>query len=293
MDPDPLATWFRYLPVTKDAKIWGFYVMDAGYTRIPPGMNYPPSHHPEGHFFTWQQGRILSSYTLVYITRGCGCFESTSSGLQRIAAGDVFVVFPGEWHRYRPDTDTGWDEYWVEYDGDHARRIMDQRDLSPEKPVLTVGHDDTVLRLFLDLTEAIRQSPAGFEHIIATQAEQIYARVLATHRCRGRDAGEAELIRQACIRIMEQWDREIDFGHLASRFGLSLSGFRKKFHRVTGMAPGQYQQQIRMNRACEWLRQSEWTISEIAERVGYENVFYFSRLFKSKTGKSPTGYRAS
>lgn len=293
METNALTTWFRYLPVNQDARKWGFHVMDAGFTLIPSGTLYPPDHHPESHFFTWQKGRILDSYSLVYITRGCGFFESTSSGSQRIEAGDVFVLFPGEWHRYRPDSDTGWDEYWVEFDGDHARRIMDQRDVTPKKPVLSVGHDDAVLRLFLDLTELIRQSPTGFEHIIATQAEQIFARMLAAHRSHGRDEGEAEMVRQACIRIMEQWDRAIDLGQLASGFGLGHSGFRKKFHRVTGMAPGQYQQQIRMNRACEWLRQSGLTVSEISERLGYESVFYFSRLFKRKTGQSPTAYRAN
>ena len=293
MDALPFSTWFRYLPVTADARKWGFYVLDAGYTRIPPGTSYPPAHHPKDHAFTWQQGRTLSSFTLVYITRGCGRFESASAGSQRIKAGDAFVVFPEEWHRYRPDPGTGWDEYWVEYDGGHARRIMDQRDVSPAKPVLGVGHDDAVVRLFLDLTESIRQSPVGFEHIIASQAEQIFARMLAAHRRQGRDGVENELIRKVCIRIMEQMDREIDFARLAGEFGLSLSGLRKKFLRVTGMPPGRYHQQIRLNRACEWLRHSDLTVSEISRRLGYDCVFYFSKLFKRKTGQSPTGFRAA
>jgi len=106
-------------------------------------------------------------------------------------------------------------------------------------------------------------------------------------------AEQDDVVRKACIRIMDEPDREIDLAHLTSSFGLSESGFRKKFRRVTGMAPGQYQQQIRINRACEWLRQSDRTVSEISNRVGYESVFYFSRLFKRRTGLSPTAYRAA
>lgn len=279
--------------MSPEAKRWGFYVLDAGYTLIPPGTPYPPGQHPEGHDFTWEAGRTLESFTLVYITRGRGRFESGAAGKLRIDAGDAFVVFPGEWHRYRPDPATGWDEYWVEFDGEHARRIMEQRDLCAAKPVMEVGHDDAILRLFLQLTDTIRQSPAGFEHIIATQAEQIVARMLAAHRRRGGDDDpEAAAIRRACIRILEQPDREPDVGAMAADAGMSHSGFRKKFRRVTGMPPGKYLQEVRINRACEWLRQSNLSVTEIAMRLGFDTVFYFSRVFKKKTGMSATEYRA-
>lgn len=292
MENSQMTTWFRYLPVTKTSREWGFYVLDAGYTLIPPGTVYPPGKHPDDHAFTWEEGRILPSYTLVYITRGGGRFESATAGSQQIKAGDAFVAFPGEWHRYRPDPDTGWDEYWVEFDGDHARHIMEQRDLSKSEPVLAVRQHEAIVGLFLDMTELIRQGQPGFEHIIATQAGQIVARMLAAHRHRGGDGDEAALIRRACVRILELQDREIDFGALAIELGLSQSGFRKKFRRVTGMPPGQYLQQLRLNRACEWLRHDRLTITEIAAQLGYESVFYFSRLFKRKLGMSPSGYRS-
>jgi len=106
-------------------------------------------------------------------------------------------------------------------------------------------------------------------------------------------AGQADVVHKACIRIMEQPDLDIDVSDLATSVGLSKSGFRKKFRRATGMAPVQYQQQIRIIRACEWLRQNDQSISEISARLGYESPFYFSRLFKRKTGMSPTAYRAT
>jgi AraC-like ligand binding domain len=39
-----------------------------------------------------------------------------------VDAGQVIFLFPGVWHRYRPDEKTGWDEHWVGFDGDVARR---------------------------------------------------------------------------------------------------------------------------------------------------------------------------
>lgn len=115
--------------------------------------------------------------------------------------------------------------------------------------------------------------------------------MLAAHRHRRGDGDDAAHVRRACVRILEQPDCEIDFAALAAELGLSYSGFRKKFRRITGMPPGQYQQQLRLNRACEWLRHGNLTISEIATRLGYESVFYFSRLFKRKLGVAPSAYR--
>ena len=96
-------SWFRYQPVGPEARAWGIHVLDAGYTLVPPGSPYPPYRHPDDHHFTWEAGRVLDAYTFVHLTRGGGAFESGPSGPRRVQAGDLFIVFPGVWHRYRPD----------------------------------------------------------------------------------------------------------------------------------------------------------------------------------------------
>ena len=83
MDPTNNA-WFCYLPKSLDAEEWGLYVLDAGYTMIAPNSPYPPVEHPDAHMFSWESGRTLESFTLVYITRGGGVFESSSGGRQTI-----------------------------------------------------------------------------------------------------------------------------------------------------------------------------------------------------------------
>jgi AraC-like DNA-binding protein len=289
---DLKKSWFRYLPVTPDARRWGLYVLDAGYTLIPSGRPYPPEKHPEDHFFSWEKGRILSSFTVVYITRGKGVFESATGGINEIHEGSLFVLFPNEWHRYRPDPATGWDEYWVEFDGDQAQRIMSHPGFSKKQPVIYLGHDEKMLSLFIEIVENIEHGTSEFEHIIAAQTSQIVARLLASIRNTGNSsAGNAELIRQACCLILEQSNQGVDFDQLARNLGLSLSGFRKQFRKITGLPPGQYLQQIKINKACELLRQTGLSVGEISIRLGFESIYYFSRIFKQKTGLAPSDYR--
>lgn len=72
------TAYYRYLqeaPSSETNPI-GLYVLDSGYTMVPPGSHYPPVSHDKEHDFDTISGRILSEYQLVYITRGSGVFES-------------------------------------------------------------------------------------------------------------------------------------------------------------------------------------------------------------------------
>ena len=283
--------WSCYLPQSPDAKEWGLFVLDAGFTLIPPNTPYPPGKHPDDHMSV-TSGRTLDSFTFVYITRGGGVFESRSGGKNTIREGNLFIVFPGEWHRYQPDPATGWDEYWVEFDGEQARRIMRHKEFSTSTPVHSIGADDQILRLFIEIGEATQTQPPGFEHIIATQASQIVARLLARLCYNSPEAHETEtLIRRARLHILKNVEQLIDFQALAAELGISYSAFRHRFKQSTGLPPGQYQIQIRLNKARRLLLNTPLSISDIAEQLGFESIYYFSRLFKKKTGLSPLKWR--
>jgi len=283
--------WFCYLPQSPEAEEWGLFVLDAGYTVIPPNSPYPPGQHPDDHMSV-ASGRTLDSFTLVYITRGGGTFESRSGGEHTINEGDLFIVHPGEWHRYKPAPATGWDEYWVEFDGEQARRIMGHEEFSLKKPVLHLGADDQILRLFIEIAEATQTQPPGFEHIIASQTSQIVARTLARLRYSSAESREMEtLIRRARLHILKNAEQTIDFQKLARELGISYSAFRHRFKQTTGLPPGQYQIQIRLNQARRLLRNSPLSVADIADQLGFESIYYFSRLFKKKTGLSPLAYR--
>ena len=129
--------------------------------------------------FDWSQGRKLPEYQILYITRGEGEFESERSGRQSITAGCAVLLFAGVWHRYRPLKDSGWDEYWVSYDGDYVRRLIDNGFLKPKEPVLRTGLDDAILHAYLSIIERMRVEPAGFPQLIAADTMEILAAVLA------------------------------------------------------------------------------------------------------------------
>ena len=109
--------YFRYIPVRPRDVQWGLYVTGAGCAHVLPNVPYPPARHPELYDFSWEQGRTLPEYQIVYVSGGRGEFESGPTGTRPIAAGTVLLLFPNVWHRYRPIKETGWSEFWVSFSG--------------------------------------------------------------------------------------------------------------------------------------------------------------------------------
>jgi AraC-like DNA-binding protein len=287
-----LRTFFRYLPVSEASRAWGFYVFNVGATAVPPGSPYPPVPHPEDHAMTWRQGRVLQSPCFVYITRGRGTFESAPSGEVPIRGGNLFVLYPGVRHRYAPDPAVGWDEAWMEFDGASARQFMRREEFAPEKPVLEVGIDETLVRLFREQLECVRQGAYGFEYQLAGLAVQIIARVLALAGGRRfQDEAVDRLIARAKDALLEDVGRNADLPALAARFHVSYTRFRRVFKDYTGFSPRQYQIQHRIEQAGGLLAATRLPVGAIADRLGFESVYYFSKLFKRKTGLSPLAFR--
>lgn len=287
----PIQPHFRYLPVLKAQCDWGLYLTDCGYTEIGPGSPYPPQRHPDAYHFEWLRGRTLDEYQVVYITRGRGVFESKGVRRQPIEAGDVFLLFPGVWHRYAPDSKTGWDEHWVGFNGECAERLLKSPFFRIDKPIMRVGPDEGLRLLFRALVDEVDRNPAGAPFSAAGDALKILGIIIERSRGVTGTGGISAFVREAQNHILRHAEASIDFNALARKLGVSYTSFRRTFRQQTGTAPAQFQSEIRLNRARDLLASTDLTVSEIAAQTGYETVFYFSRFFKLKTGLTPNAYR--
>ena len=281
----------RYLPIEPSLVDWGMYVLDAGCTDVPAGSDYPVGRHPEEYLFNWEKGRELDEYQLVYITRGEGVFQWQGSKPCEVSAGDVMLLRPDMWHRYKPDAETGWCENWVGFQGEYAQRLV-EKFFTADNAILKVGQDEELLRKLKVVIELMQKSPAGFRQMMAGETVAALARVrsLAMRADKMLSAYESKMD-YARHYLLAHAAEEIDLVDLAEEQGMSYSRFRTLFREHTGSSPRQYQLDIRVNRAKELLRDGQRNVSEIAEVLGFSSVYYFSRLFKQRTGKTPVEFR--
>lgn len=107
----------------------------------------------------------------------------------------------------------------------------------------------------------------------------------------GREMRAANKIGYALEYIREHFNEEIVINDLAARLDMSPSYFSSMFKKEAGQSTMQYITALRMERAKEYLTDSDLSVAVIAKNVGYEDSQYFFRVFKKTTGMTPLQYR--
>ncbi|WP_269585086.1 helix-turn-helix domain-containing protein [Roseibium sp. Sym1] len=285
-DPE---NYFVYVPENRLCLAWGCMALSSGYTKIPPGSQYPPARHPDDHHFNWARGRILRAYQIVHISAGRGRLEfGENRRAHRISAGDVFLLFPNVWHRYAPDDDSGWTEHWIECKGAAFDFVRDSGLLDPGQPV--VRHASGTEAVFAKIHELARHDLLLNQPLVSTMGLQLLAQI-----CQARglpENGAARLVDRARMILMERCADQMAIEDVASELGVSYSYLRRLFKAETGMSAKQYQMGVRIQRACDLLDNTDKSIKEIAGLLGFNSAFHFSSQFHHAIGQSPTHWRA-
>ncbi len=84
---------------------------------------------------------------------------------------------------------------------------------------------------------------------------------------------------------------DFNISDITSELGLSDVHFRRLFHKTHSMSPVKYLTFLRLEKAKDYLRNSELQIFEISEKCGFGSSYYFTRVFKADTGYTPSEYR--
>jgi AraC-like DNA-binding protein len=124
------------------------------------------------------------------------------------------------------------------------------------------------------------------------QIEATVARVSQQKRANPVQLEAANRLAVTIDYMLAHLDKPINISTLSAMAGYSQSSFFDLFKRMTGAAPLNWFIRARMKRAGELLEGSNLQVKEIARQIGYQDPFYFSRLFKSVHGIAPRAYRA-
>ena len=101
-----------------------------------------------------------------------------------------------------------------------------------------------------------------------------------------------ELIKNVCDFLKENYAKELTLNDLAGQFYVSIPYLSRRFREKTGLTYVEYLENIRMDKAREYLINSEAQIADVSEQVGYMDPAYFAKIFKRKYELSPSEYRS-
>ncbi len=284
----------KYLIAAQRDTDWGLVATTAGDQTIPPHSPYPSADHPPGYNFSTDRGRTLSEYQLVFISSGGGEFASAHCPRTTIGPGTLFLLFPGEWHTYRPDPETGWHESWLGFKGAAIDRLVRTGFFTPAAPLFHPGARGDIHNLFRQGVAAARRQRSGYQQVLAGITHLLLGLAAADERQSGLGTeGLDGIIEQAKLLMEQQIEQSLPCEQIARRVGMGYSRFRKLFRQYTGVSPGEYMQQLRISRSKELLTQTALTCQQIAYQSGFESPSYFNTAFRRATGMTPAQFRST
>lgn len=283
----------KYLVANDRDALWGLTVSTVGFEEIAPGDSYPTKGHADGYYFDVNKGRILNEYQMLYQPEGEGVFSSRHVKNMPIKAGDLFLLFPGEWHSYHPTK--GWKSYWIGFKGKNVDDRVKAGFLSPEKPIYHVGYSGDIIKLYEEAYKTAAEEAAYSQQTMAGIVNHLIGLMYSLQRniILNKDREHVEMINHARQLIREALEEDLTIQQIAEEMGVSYSNFRKLFKEFTGISPAMYQQDLRLQRAKEMLSATDLSIKEIAYRLNFESPDYFSSKFKIKTGLKPSEFRTT
>ncbi len=236
------------------------------------------------------RGRI--DYQILYIASGKAHFYF--NGIEEIvAAGNMVIYRPKEEQRYYYYGADHTEVYWVHFTGSNVKNILRKYGIPDKAHVIHTGTSLEYKHIFLQMIRELKLCKEDYEELLVNYLKQL---LIMLHRLMGRKPkGRNRLLMEemdsAVSYFHENYNKPISIEEYAAGRHMSISWFIRNFKEYTEATPAQYIQSLRISNAQTLLETTNYNVSEIAQILGYDDPFYFSRVFKKQSGLSPTEFR--
>ncbi|MHC5215069.1 helix-turn-helix domain-containing protein [Enterococcus sp. LJL128] len=208
--------------------------------------------------------------------------------------GDVFFIDCREYQHYQTTSDEPWEMDWIHFFGGNAEAFYQEF----MKNGTNVFHTEmntlaNPIHLIINQMLLIQENQhAQTDYQVSVLLHQLLNELLLQKNQLDFTYEEIPDHVLAMKDFLDQYFKEvISMEQLEKLFHVNKYQLNKDFSRYIGQPPISYQINKKISYAKDLLRYSKQSIKEIAMEVGLENFAYFSRLFKKRTGLSPSSYR--
>ena len=271
-------------------------IANISFYRCPLGYHFPGESHDFWEFLYVDRGSVV-------VTAGSNRYFMKS--------GELAFHLPGEFHSFQTVGEA--DIIVVSFDcGSEAMHRLEQKVLllhrkEKEQLKLLVDEAQQVYKHFENDPPYIRMVKEDSAPWASDQMIKNYLELFFILICRRDDTvgfsqraisssrpNQGVVLAQRAKDYLQLHFREhITLGSLASALGVSVSQIKRVFQDQVGRSMVNYLTDLRIGQAKRMIREGNLNFTQVAEQVGYDSIYYFSALFKKRTGMTLTEYAKS
>ena len=250
--------------------------------------------YPEAQSHYRKRKKGISQHIVILCVKGKGWFKFKGK-VHDVLPNQFFFLPAGEPHEYGASSENPWSIYWVHFKGAESLGLREEFEklfypkfLNPQKITYSINLFETMFKaLMLGYSEEnLLYSNMCLYHFLAS-----FLFSNDNFQTIPEEISEPDVIATSIRLMRSKVTEQLSLQQLAEPTHYSVSHFSMLFRKRTGSAPMDYFLSLKMQHACHLLDFSRLRVREIGEALGYEDPFYFSRLFKKFVGIPPLQYR--
>lgn len=243
------------------------------------------------HYRKWE--KCCDDYILIYCVAGKGSCE-TQNATFTLQCNQFILLPPKQYYSYQPSIEHPSTIYCVHFNGTIINELNAHLQLKKHATPIDLPLNDQIVEswkeIYSGLLGGYTNENTGFASLCLYRFFSFF--LFPYHQAKAIPPVEIEdAVDQSILFMKANIHKRLTVDELAAQFNYSPSRYTVLFKQKTGLSPMDYLIKIKIDKACNLLMRSNLFVKEIAGKVGYDDPYYFSRLFKKVMGKTPLEHK--
>lgn len=231
----------------------------------------------------------INEYIFIYCLEGEGWIKINGKTIN-LTPNTGFIIPTNTAHKYGSALNDAWSIYWIHFKGEYASTFYERFSVLNEQSI-KIPFDPSKIRILSEIIKLLQFDLTNENiELIHFKLMTFLSSLCYSNRI---DFQTEDKISLSITFMKNNLTISLTIDQLANQANYSVSRYSEIFKQKTGYSPIQYFIRLKIQKSCEFLYYANLNIKEICREVGFDDPYYFSRMFKKQIGISPMQYKKS